>query len=189
MRAVLTLTTLPSVKTPNLTLRELQSADARDLAGFMTQPRYQKFILHRLNDESEVKAFVSRNIAAQGDRRRHIFHLAAEERHSNEVVGDGMLISQSEGQYEAGWGLHPALWQAGFGTEIGTALLGLAFERLRAKSVVCKVMQPNRASAALALRIGMKLVSTNQEMSLGHGRTENVEYYRIEADDYFNAPY
>ena len=163
--------------------------DARDLAGFMTQPRYQRYILHRLADEGEVRAFVSRNVAAQGDRRRHVFHLAAEERHSNEVVGDGFLIAQSDSTFEAGWGLHPALWRAGFGTEIGRALMGLAFERLRAKSVVCKVMKPNLASTALALRIGMKLDATNTNMNLGHGRIEDVDHFRIDAEDYFNAPY
>lgn len=186
---MLSLPLVPSVTTPNLLLRELQPGDVRDLAGFMTQPRYQRFIVNRLNNDSEVNAFVARNIAAQGDRRRHVFHLAAEERHSCEVVGDGFLITQGEGQFEIGWGLHPALWQAGFGTEIGKALLGLAFERLRAKIVTCKVMKPNRASTALAKRIGMQLSTTTADMSVGHSRVEDVEFYRIEADDYFNAPY
>jgi len=40
----------------------------------MTQPRYQRFISHRLRNESEVLAFVSRQLAVQGDTRRHVFH-------------------------------------------------------------------------------------------------------------------
>jgi len=186
---VLTQTTLPSVKTPNLLLREFQDADAHDLAGFMTQPRYQRFITHRLRSEGEVKAFVTRQLSAQGDRRRHVFHLAAEERHSGEVVGDGFLIAQQEHKFEIGWGLHPALWQAGFGTEIGHALLGVAFERLKAKSVWCKVMKPNRASTALARRLGMTLTNTTQNMSLGQGRMEDVEFFSLDSEGYFNAPY
>jgi hypothetical protein len=37
------------------------------------------------------------------------------------------------------------MWSCGFGTEIGTALLGLSFERLAAKSVWCKIMRANSA--------------------------------------------
>jgi [ribosomal protein S5]-alanine N-acetyltransferase len=180
---------MPSVQTPNLFLRELQAADVRDLASFMVQPRYQRFITNRLHNESEVKAFVQRQLAAQGDRRRHVFHLAVEERHSAEVIGDGFLIAQNEGKIEIGWGLHPALWQAGFGTEIGGALIGLAFERLRAKSVWCKVMKPNRASAALAKRLGMNLITTTEDMHLGQGRVEDVEFYAQDAEAYFDAAY
>jgi len=186
---VLIQTTLPSVKTPNLLLREFQETDVRDLAGFMMQPRYQRFITHRLRSESEVKAFIARQLAAQNDRRRHVFHMAAEERHSNEVVGDGFLISQNENKFEIGWGMHPALWQAGFGTEIGQALIGIAFERLKAKTVWCKIMKPNRASAALAMRVGMKLVTTTEDMNLGQGRFEDVEFYSLDAEGYFDAPY
>ncbi|MEO9168633.1 MAG: GNAT family N-acetyltransferase [Aestuariivirga sp.] len=186
---MLTLLQLPEIKTPNLLLRELQATDVRDLAGFMMQPRYQRFIVNRLRHESEVKAFVERHVASQGDKRRHVFHLAAEERHSNEVVGDGFLIAQSENKFEIGWGLHPALWQAGFGTEIGQALMGIAFERLSAKTVWCKIMKPNRASSALALRLGMELMSTTESMSLGHGRIEDVEFYSQDAASYFNAAY
>jgi len=186
---VLTQITLPSVKTPHLLLREFQEADVRDLTGFLTQPRYQRFIMQRMRNESEVKAFVSRQIAAQGDKRRHVFHLAAEERHSGEVVGDGFLIAQNENKFEIGWGLHPALWQAGFGTEIGYALLGIAFERLRAKTVWCKIMKPNRASKALALRLGMQLITTTEDMSLGQGRIEDVEFYSQDAEGYFDASY
>jgi len=72
--------------------------------------------------------------------------LAAEEKHSREVVGDGFLIVHQDKSVEIGWGLHPALWRLGFGTEIGGALLALAVEKLKAKSVWCKIMKPNVAS-------------------------------------------
>lgn len=186
---MLTASVLNTIKTPNLVLRELRAADASDLAGFMTQQRYQRFITNRLHNKDDVKAFVTRQMAAQGDKRRHVFHLAAEESHSGEVVGDGFLIAQNEGKFEIGWGLHPALWQAGFGTEIGHALMGIAFERLRAKKVWCKIMKPNRASSALALRLGMSLMTTTEDMNLGQGRFEDVEFYSLEAEAYFNAPY
>ena len=88
------------------------------------QPRYQRYTAMRLRNDAEVAAFVLRSVARQGDDRRNVFHLAAEERSSGEAIGDGFLIMQRDRTIEIGWGVHPAMWSCGFGTEIGTALLG-----------------------------------------------------------------
>lgn len=186
---MLTLPLFHSVETPNLMLRELRHEDAAALSGFMTQTRYHRFISHRLRDEAEVSAFIGRQVAAQADAHRQVFHVAVVERHSREVVGDGFLIAHHDQSVEIGWGLHPALWRVGFGTEIGRALLGIAVERLKAKSVWCKVMKPNVASAFLARRIGLKLTETKPNFPVGHGHYEDVDVFKISDEDYFNLPY
>ena len=150
---------LDVVETSNLILREIRASDAGDLSCFMTQARYQKHIVHRLKDETEVKDFVRRQIAHQGDSRRRLFHLSAEERMSAEVIGDGFLIHHPDQSVEIGWGLHPALWSMGFGTEIGRALLAIGIERLKAKRVWCKIMRPNTASVVQPMGAGSKLAS------------------------------
>jgi RimJ/RimL family protein N-acetyltransferase len=81
------------------------------------------------------------------------------------------------------------MWRMGLGTEIGRALLGLAFERLRAERVWCKVMSPNRASARLARRIGMKLLKSHPDYPAGGGRLAPVEFYALSADEYFDMAY
>ena len=186
---MLILPILNAVETPNLVLREMRSADVEAFAGFMTQPRYQRFIAHRFRDQTEVSAFVDRQVATQGEMRRHVFHLAVEERHSREVVGDGFMIAHQDKTVEIGWGLHPALWRVGFGTEIGRALLGLAIERLKAKSVWCKVMKPNVASACLAKRIGFQMIETKHHYPVGHGHFEDVDVFKMGAEAYFDLPY
>lgn len=77
----------------------------------------------------------------------------------------------------------------GLGTEIGRALLGLAFERLRAERVWCKVMVPNSASARLARRIGMKHLRSHPDYQAGHGRHTPVEFYTMAVEDYFDLTY
>ena len=77
----------------------------------------------------------------------------------------------------------------GFGTEIGTALLGLSFERLKAKSVWCKVMRANSASAKLARRIGMVLEKRVAGYAVGDGRIEDVDIYAMTSAEYFDLPY
>ena len=186
---MLSLSLLNEVETQNLILREMREQDGRDLACFMTQPRYQRFIAHRLEDEHEVKAFVARQVAAQGRKPRQSFHLSVEERYSAEVIGDGFLLVHQDKSVEIGWGLHPALWRVGFGTEIGSALVGLAFERLKAERTWCKVMRPNLASASLARRIGMKQSGSQDGYPVSHGRTEAVDFYTMDAETYYNLPY
>jgi [ribosomal protein S5]-alanine N-acetyltransferase len=184
-----TLSTIPSIETPNLILREIETPDSTDLACFMTQARYQRHIAHKLKDMDEVREFVRRQVAVQNDSHRRVYHLAAEERLSTEVVGDGFLISHQDNSLEMGWGLHPALWSMGFGTEIGRALLGAGFEKLHAKTMWCKIMSANGASKKLAKRIGMVHSKTHLDYPVGQGRFEPVDIYTMSADQYFDLPY
>lgn len=184
-----TLTSLPPVETAQLVLREIELRDSESFAGFMTQEAYQRHITLRLKSEAEVKAFVLRSVARQGDERRNLFHLAAEEKHSGEAVGDGFIILQSSKVLEIGWGVHPAMWGLGLGTEIGKALLGLAFERLMAERVWCKVMQANIASERLARRIGLRHVQSNPGYPAGGGRFEPVHIFAMTAAEYYDLPY
>jgi [ribosomal protein S5]-alanine N-acetyltransferase len=184
-----TLKAMTALETPHLLLREIMPHDANALAAFMTQPRYHKHIAHRLRDGAMVQDFVRRQIAAQNDNRRHVFHLAAEEKFSGDVVGEGFILVHGDGSHEIGWGVHPAMWSMGLGTEIGRALLATAFERLSARRVWGKVMTANQPSAKLARRIGMALVTTHDSYALGNGRTGPVDIYALTAHDYFDLPY
>jgi RimJ/RimL family protein N-acetyltransferase len=177
------------VETPTLVLREITGKDAGEFAGFMTQQRYQRHITHRLKTEDMVKDFVARQIAAQHDQRRQVYHLAAEEKMSGEVVGDGFLITHGNGSHEIGWGVHPAMWSMGLGTEIGRALLAIGFERLRARTLWCKVMTENAASARLAQRIGMESQDVRRDFPVGQGRTTPVDIFTISSGRYFDLPY
>jgi RimJ/RimL family protein N-acetyltransferase len=184
-----TLTTLPAVETTQLILREIELRDMDAFAGFMTQESYQRHIAMRLRDESEVRAFVTRSVARQGDERRNVFHLAAEEKISGEAVGDGFIIMQHKSVVEIGWGVHPAMWSMGLGTEIGRVLLGLAFERLKAERVWCKTMQANAASGRLARRIGLRHVQSHPDYPAGGGRFERVNIFALTSAEYFDLPY
>jgi RimJ/RimL family protein N-acetyltransferase len=184
-----TLTKLPPVETQQLIVREIELRDMDALSGFMTQESYQRHIAHRLKDDAEVRAFVTRTVARQGDERRNVFHLAAEEKISGEAVGDGFIIVQHKSVVEVGWGVHPAMWSMGLGSEIGAALLGLAFERLKADRAWCKVMHANKASERLARRIGLRHVQSHKDYPAGGGKFEPVGIYALTAAEYFDLPY
>ena len=85
-------TILPAVETRSLVLREIEARDWKAFSQFMTQSAYQRHIALRLRGEDDVKNFVTRQVARQGDERRHIFHLAAEDKTRGFAVGDGFII-------------------------------------------------------------------------------------------------
>lgn len=184
-----TIISLPPVETPSLMLREIEARDAAAFCNFMMQEDYQRFIAIRFNRPGDIAAFVGRAVSRQTDERRGVFHLAAEEKPTGEAIGDGFLIIGRPGSVEVGWGLHPAMWQMGLGTEIGRALLGLAFERLGARQAWCKVMSGNTASARLAQRIGMMHAATHPEYPVAAGQHGKVDVFAITAEAYFESGY
>ena len=180
---------VPVLETPTLLLREIRSRDVSQLSAFMTQQRYQRHIAHRLRDEAAVADFVRRQVAVQGDLRRQIYHLAAEEKLSGEVVGEGFIISHGGSDYEVGWGVHPAMWSMGLGTEIGKALLAIGFERLKAKSILVQDHGPQWSIVDSCRRIGMSEAGSQTDYPIGNGRFERVCIYRIADESYFDLPY
>lgn len=184
-----TITRLPPVETASLVLREIEPRDAAGFCAYMMLESYQRHIAMRLKTEAEVRAFVSRSVARQGDERRNLFHLAAEDKAAGETLGDGFLIMQRPAIVEIGWGVHPARWRGGLGTEIGHALLGLACERLCAEQVWCKVMGGNAASARLARRIGMRHMASHGDHPTTPGQTGKVDVYGLSASEYFDLAY
>ena len=184
-----TAVTIREIETQHLLLREIERDDTDELAAFMTQPRYQRHIAHRMRDGIMVADFVRRQVAARADKRRHIFHLAAEEKMSGDVVGEGFVINHGNGSFEIGWGVHPAMWAMGLGTEIGAALLAISFEKLKATDVWCKVMDGNTASAKLARRIGMKHMTSHLDHPTAPGQRGEVHVFSLQAGEYFDLPY
>ena len=176
-------------ETPSLVLREIESRDAATFGNFMTQESYQRHLAVRLGGDSDVRAFVNRAVSRQSDDRRNCFHLAAEEKLSGEAVGDGFIIMQRPGIAEIGWGVHPAMWAIGLGSEIGRALAGLAFERLKAERAWCKVMKDNPASARIARRIGMRHIQSEDSYNAGGGRVASVDIFSLTAAQYFDLAY
>jgi [ribosomal protein S5]-alanine N-acetyltransferase len=183
------MTTVPELQSPHLLLREIAAKDSRQIAAFMLQPQYQRHIAMRLTTVAEVEDFVARSVARQGDDRRRVFHLAAEERRTGDVIGDGFIIIQNDGTIEIGWGVHPDLWAMGLGKEIGRMVLAMSFEHLHAQAVFCKIMVANPASAKLARSIGMAFSNAVPDYPAGGGRFESIEIYRMTSSTYFNLPY
>ena len=180
---------IKGVQTPGLVIRDMVAPDARSLARYMLREEYQATIAVRYETAADVQKFVARCLRRQASLTRSVFHLSAELKASNEVVGDGFIIMNRPKTFEIGWGVHPELWGRGFGTEIGRALMAIAFEKLGATTVWAKSFASNTASLRVCEKLGMTEDRVSKNHPVAPGFRTDVSFRSISADTYFDAPY
>jgi len=187
-----TVTLRPEIATPGLIVREMTMADSSALAAYMIDPRYRRYLdLPRSafrNEHGPLGLVVSACAEQRSPLRRH-FLLAAEDRDTGRVVGDGFIALTRNGTAEIGWGVDPGRWGRGLGLEIARAMTALAIERLKAPAVVCKVMAPNTPSRRVAELAGFAAMRPIPAFRTGDGRVLEVLRYRLGWERYFDQPY
>ncbi len=180
---------IKGIETPGLIIRDMVASDARSFARYMLREEYQATIAVRYQTAADVQKFVARCLRRQAALTRSVFHLSAELKASSQVIGDGFIIMNRPKTFEIGWGVHPELWGRGFGTEIGNALMAIAFEKLGATTVWAKSFVNNAASIRLCNRLGMTQDRVSQNHPVAPGFRTDVSFHSISATDYFDAPY
>lgn len=180
---------IKGIETPGLVIRDMVASDARSFARYMLREEYQATIAVRYQTAADVQKFVARCLRRQAALTRSVFHLSAELKASNQVIGDGFIIMNRPKTFEIGWGVHPELWGRGFGTEIGHALMAIAFEKLGATTVWAKSFVSNAASLRLCDRLGMTQDRVSKNHPVAPGFRTDVSFHSISASDYFDAPY
>lgn len=183
------LTVLQPLETRKLWIRELVREDASALARYMTRAEYQEFLAVRYPNQYAVRQFVSRAVARQDRVGRRIFHLAAQDKSSGRVLGDGFILFHEDNVAEVGWGVDPDKWGKGIGSQIARAVSAVAIERLGASDIWCKIMAGNESSVAVAVNAGLgqdRIVAATPGST---GCQRDVFIYRLKSADYFEASY
>lgn len=161
--------------TPRLVLRPFAPGDEAAFAEAWADPAWTAHLLSEPMGPAEVADWVRRR--SQGPVDGRMLGLVVE--HEGVVVGDVMLVLQGTGltEGEIGWSVLPGHQGRGFATEAAEALLRLAFGQLGLRRVVANLDARNRASAALAERLGMRLESRRLGDWWSKGRwTDSLEY-------------
>lgn len=89
-------------------------------------------------------------------------------------LGDGAAAGLAADEFEIGWWLAPQAWGRGLAVEGAFALLGEAFGRVGAASVVARIQPANGRSARVAERLGM-----SAELDTTGRFGEVVRVYRV----------
>jgi RimJ/RimL family protein N-acetyltransferase len=151
-----------NLETRRLVLRPWEEADAELLGRMASDPIVVRYI-------GDGKPWAADRVDEVGHAMTRHWHehdfgwRVVVQNETDQAVGFAALNYLGDGtagldprEFEIGWWLLPAVWRRGFATEAARAVCGEAFGRLRAPSLVARLQPKNRASAAVATKLGMR---------------------------------
>ena len=146
------------LQTARLTMREVTPDDAYAFRDYMTEDAYWMSLPIEPPTLSSVRAFLEQCVQNRTKAPRETWFLAAVEIASQRIVGEGILDVRSWPwrQGEIGWGVDPSRAGQGLATEIGAAMLRLAFEGLELHRVVARSRVGHAASRRIMEKLGMR---------------------------------
>jgi ribosomal-protein-alanine N-acetyltransferase len=146
------------LETNRVLIREVLASDADDFLRYRQVADYWRHIPIEPPTAESIAALVDGWIQNQPRNPRTAYNLAAIDKRSGQLVGDAGLFVRSihSRQGEIGWGVISGRSGQGFGTEIGHALLRLAFDTLGLHRVFAQCRIENRASRRIMAKLGMR---------------------------------
>ena len=144
------------IETDRLILREVRAGDVDAYQNFRLPEAYWRHIPWSPTPES-VASLVESYIRSQSQKPRKSFTLAAVDKISDEFVGDASLNVRPNSRLGSmGYGVVSSHWGKGLATEIGHALLRLAFDTLDLHRVEAECRTENHASRRVMAKLGMR---------------------------------
>jgi aminoglycoside 6'-N-acetyltransferase len=154
---------LTGLETPRLVIRDVCPSDVDAFFAYMKREQYWQDLPIDPPTVASIKAMVDRCLSDQGKEPRTDFFLAAVAKATGDLVGEAILHIRSLRwrQGEIGWGVSSDHVGHGLATEIGIAMLHLAFDSFSLHRVLCSVpgresgFPPNNGQARHARRGGL----------------------------------
>jgi RimJ/RimL family protein N-acetyltransferase len=153
-------TACPTLVTERLVLRPFREEDLDAYTAVMTTPEVRRS-LHLAEGYSRSDAWYGMAGWRGQWELRGTGQWALEERSTGELVGRAGLHHPERDDWpgiEVGWVLHPSRWGRGYATEAGRRSIAYAFDELGAERVFSVILPENEPSAAVARRLGFRLV-------------------------------
>jgi len=172
--------TFTPLRTKRLHLRLMTAADVDDIHAYQSRADVCRYVLFEPRSRAEVAAKVAEYAAATTLAGDGDFWQLAVER-DGRVIGDVYFTIKSV-QHETGeigWSLHPDFQGHGYMTEAASAVLGVAFERLRLHRVVADLDARNEASVALCRRLGLREEAHHLEDMWVKGEWTDTRIYAL----------
>jgi ribosomal-protein-alanine N-acetyltransferase len=175
------------VETARLVLREFAEDDLDALYAWRRHPAYRRHLPMPRQTREAVKAELDVSLRDQGDYRRERYLLAVVGREGGAMIGEAILKlgpARRHRQAEIGWAVAKGLEGRGYGTEIGEALLGLAFRQLRMHRAFALCSVENQASRRIMEKLGMREEGLMREHFRARGRWWSSYLYAMLSPEY-----
>ena len=162
---------LTGLETPRLVIRDVCPSDVGAFYAYMKREQYWQDLPIDPPTVESIKEMVDRCLLDQGKEPRTDFFLAAVAKATSDLVGEAILHVRSLRwrQGEIGWGISSDHVGHGLATEIGSAMLRLAFDRLCLHRVYARCRVENQASRRIMTKLGMREEGVLRENVLARG--------------------
>jgi RimJ/RimL family protein N-acetyltransferase len=149
---------LTGLETPRLVIRDVCPSDVGAFYAYMKREQYWQDLPIDPRTVASIKAMVDGCLLDQGKEPRTDFFLAAVAKSPGDLVGEAILHVRSLRwrQGEIGWGISSDHVGHGLATEIGNAMLHLAFDRFSLHRVYAQCRVENQASRRVMAKLGMR---------------------------------
>jgi RimJ/RimL family protein N-acetyltransferase len=151
------------ISTDRLVLRRYEAGDVDDVHAILSRPDVVQYLYWEVQTRDRVAEVLQRyggdiSLENDNDALRLAITWPGAEGTQTGVIGEAVLWLRSveHRQGEIGYLLHPAFGGQGFAREAASALLDLAFSRLRLHRVYGRTDARNAASANLMRKLGMR---------------------------------
>ena len=180
---------MTELETDRLLIREVIVSDADDFLRYWQQDDYRRHVPIEPPTADFIAAKVNGWIQSQNQNPRTVYHLVVTHKRSNQMVGDaGLYIrSISSRQGEIGWGVISSHTGQGLATEIGRALLGLAFDTLSLHRVFAQCSVENLASRRIMTKLGIHEEAVLRENVFARGEWWSSVQSSILSTEWGNA--
>jgi RimJ/RimL family protein N-acetyltransferase/catechol 2,3-dioxygenase-like lactoylglutathione lyase family enzyme len=159
--------TLPVLRTPRLTVRELERSDTDAILRVFADPAQSRYFATDFSDPAQCRAMIERRLAYRGPA--NLGHWVIE--HEGTVIGLAHLrpsAAMPPGTAEIGYFLDSAYSGQGLATEAATALLGHGFATVGLPAIWALIHPSNMASLKLAQRLGFRDVGVEEHYGAPH---------------------
>jgi [ribosomal protein S5]-alanine N-acetyltransferase len=162
---------IDALSTPSLIIRDVRASDAAAFHAYMQHEDYWRDLPMDSPSTASVARMVDRWLEDQTKQPRSSFVMAATDKVTGKVVGEAIfhIRSQRWQQGEIGWGISSNRAGHGLGTEIGHAMLRLAFGKFHLHRVYAQCRVENRASRRIMEKLGMREEGILRENVLARG--------------------
>ena len=162
---------LAALESPSLLIREVRTSDTDAFFAYMQREQYWRDLPIEPPTVIAIAAMVDACLRDQTKQPRTDYFMAAVDKYSGNLIGEAILHVRSGRwkQGEIGWGVSPDHTGQGLATEIGKAMLQLAFKKLALHRVYAQCRVENRPSRRVMAKLGMREEGILRENVLARG--------------------
>jgi [ribosomal protein S5]-alanine N-acetyltransferase len=175
-----------TIQTLNLVIRDARTSDADAFYTYMRREDYWRDLPLDPPTPASISAMLERCLQDQAKEPRTSYFMAATDKATGQVIGEAILYVRSSRwrQGEIGWGVSSDHIGRGLGTEIGRAMLDLAFGKLDLHRAYAQCRVENSVSRRIMEKIGMHEEGILRENVLARGAWWSSVQYSILAREH-----